>query len=129
MLLDSHYWFLSPKIYVQSDEKRISIQGMVWNSFGPISASVLAIFCPTWTPATIALLGNWGNIMYIIPLIPVLWYFEEKGLRKSMILTAGLMAVGTMLRCLPFKVGAFTWLVIKLSNRLSLNSESCVLPW
>ena len=82
---------------------------MVWNSFGPISASVLAIFCPQWNSATLALLGNWGNIMYIIPVIPVLWYFESKGLRNAMILAGGLMATGTLLRCLPFKLTAFTW--------------------
>ena len=33
------------------------LQGMIWNSFGPISASLLAVFCPDWSPATIALLG------------------------------------------------------------------------
>ena len=82
--------------------------------------------------------------MYIIPVIPVLWYFEvygkklqlhfichmgnhkiipqlifkfEKhlqryilGLRKSMILTGGMMLLGTALRCLPgISIGSFTW--------------------
>ena len=54
-------------------------QGMVWNSFGPIADSVLEVFCPTWTESTLALLGNWGNIMYILPVVPVLWYFEVSG--------------------------------------------------
>ncbi len=31
------------------------------------------------------------------------------GLRASMVLTGGLMALGTFLRCLPFKLEAFTW--------------------
>lgn len=52
---------------------------MVWNSFGPIADSVLEVFCPTWTESTLALLGNWGNIMYILPVVPVLWYFEVSG--------------------------------------------------
>jgi len=85
-------------------------QGMVWNTFGPVSASLLAIFCPKWTPATLALLGNWGNIMYIIPLIPVLWFFETKGLRASMVLVGAMMTLGTLLRCLPLGVSAFTWM-------------------
>jgi len=87
------------------------LQGMIWNSFGPISASLLAVFCPDWSPATIALLGNWGNIMYILPVIPVLWFFETRGLRASMVLTAGMMLVGTALRCLPnVPVATFTWM-------------------
>ena len=55
------------------------------------------------------LLGNWGNIMYIIPVVPVLWFFETKGLRASMILTATLMLIGTALRTLPLGIPTFTW--------------------
>lgn len=52
---------------------------MVWNTFGPISQSLLVVFCPEWDEATLALLGNWGNIMYLIPVVPVMWYFNTKG--------------------------------------------------
>ena len=52
---------------------------MVWNTFGPISVSVLSVFCPEWDSSTLALLGNWGNIMYIIPVVPVMWFFTTKG--------------------------------------------------
>jgi len=87
------------------------MQGMIWNSFGPISASLLSVFCPHWTESTIALLGNWGNIMYIIPVVPILWFFEAKGLRASMVLTAGMMFLGTGLRCLPnVPVHIFTYM-------------------
>jgi len=86
------------------------LQGAIWNSFGPIASSLLSVFCPNWTQATMAMLGNWGNIMYIIPVIPMLWFFEAKGLRASMILTAGMMLVGTGLRCIPgIGIYAFTW--------------------
>ncbi len=81
---------------------------MVWNSLGPISESLLAVFCPDWTQATLALFGNWGNIMYIIPVVPVLWYMEVKGLRASMLFTAGIMLLGTALRCLPVSIKPFT---------------------
>jgi len=87
------------------------LQGAIWNSFGPIASSLLAVFCPDWSQATMAMLGNWGNIMYIIPVIPMLWFFEAKGLRASMILTAGMMLLGTGLRCIPgIDVYAFTWM-------------------
>ena len=82
---------------------------MIWNSFGPISTSLLAVLCPHWTDSTLALLGNWGNIMYIIPVVPVLWFFEVKGLRASMILTATVMLIGTVLRSLPLGIPTFTW--------------------
>eukprot|EP00095_Tigriopus_kingsejongensis_P004501 maker-scaffold427_size174323-snap-gene-0.36 protein:Tk04501 transcript:maker-scaffold427_size174323-snap-gene-0.36-mRNA-1 annotation:"hypothetical protein DAPPUDRAFT_102163" len=108
----------APNVEVQVYKKRWYIllifsflgifQGMVWNTFGPISASVLALFCPDWTNATLALYGNWGNIMYIIPVIPVMWFFTTQGLRPSMVLTGALMMLGTLLRALPLKVGAFT---------------------
>jgi len=87
------------------------LQGAIWNSFGPIASSLLTVFCPYWDEATMALLGNWGNIMYIIPVIPILWFFEAKGLRASMILTAGMMLLGTGLRCIPgINITAFTWM-------------------
>lgn len=86
------------------------LQGMIWNSLGPVSESVLAVFCPYWTESTMALFGNWGNIMYIIPVVPVLWFFEVKGLRASMLLTSGMMLLGTLLRCLPLGITPFTWM-------------------
>ena len=85
------------------------LQGMIWNSMGPISNSLLAVFCPEWTKKTLALFGNWGNIMYIIPLCPVLWLLETKGLRKAMIFTGFIMCLGVIVRCLPLSTSAFTW--------------------
>ena len=58
-----------------------NFQGMIWNTFGPISESVLAVFCPEWTEATLALLGNWGNIMYIVPIVPVIWDHTQLNLK------------------------------------------------
>ena len=106
------------------------LQCMLWNTFGPISQSLLAVYCPDWTEATLALLGNWGNIMYLIPVVPVMWYFNTQGainvimcfkrylrtvlsflvgLRKSTLLAAGLMVAVSAIRCIPFKLQAFTW--------------------
>ena len=79
---------------------------------GPISDALLAVFCPEWSKATLAMFGNWGNIMYIIPLFPVLWILETKGLRNAMIFTSSIMFVGVALRCFPMSTNAFTWYVI-----------------
>lgn len=86
------------------------LQGTIWNTFGPISTSLLAVLCPVWTAGTVALLGNWGNIMYIFPAALFIWFLETKGLRKSMILTAALMVIGTILRALPLGIPIFTWM-------------------
>ena len=80
---------------------------MVWNTFGPISESVLAVYCPEWTDSTLALLGNWGNIMYVLPIIPVMWYYQTEGLRPAVVMTGAIMTIGTIARCIPFKLHAF----------------------
>ena len=82
-------------------------QALVWNGWGTVSDSMFFAY-PGWDNGTIALLGNWGNIMYIVPIVPVIWFFEAKGLRASIVLTGVLMSVGTLLRCLPLRADMFT---------------------
>ena len=85
-------------------------QAMIWNCFGPITNSVLPVLCPYWDETTIALLGNWANIMNILALLPILWFFKTKGLRKSVILIGGMMVLGAILRCIPTtNLNIFTW--------------------
>jgi hypothetical protein len=58
----------------------IFFQGMIWNSFGPISTSLLAVLCPHWTNATLALLGTihilrnhfYGRGVFIKNIFPLL---------------------------------------------------------
>ena len=86
-------------------------QALIWNCFGPISNSLLPILCPYWDEATIALLGNWANIMNILALLPILWFFKAKGLRSSMILISGLMVLGSVMRCIPTgNITVFTYM-------------------
>ena len=86
-------------------------QALIWNCFGPISNSLLPVLCPHWDDTTIALLGNWANIMNIIAVLPILWFFKTYGLRRSMILIGGMMLFGTILRCIPTEsIGIFTWM-------------------
>ena len=85
-------------------------QALIWNCFGPISNAILPVLCPYWDETTIALLGNWANIMNILALLPMLWFFKHKGLRKSIVLIAGMMLLGTLLRCIPREnIKIFTW--------------------
>ena len=85
-------------------------QAMIWNCFGPISNSLLPVLCPFWDETTIALLGNWANIMNIIALLPILWFFKTKGLRQSVILIGGMMVVGAVMRCIfTTNISIFTY--------------------
>ena len=85
-------------------------QAMIWNCFGPISNSLLPVLCPFWDETTIALLGNWANIMNIAALLPILWFFKTKGLRKSVILIGGMMVLGAAMRCVfTSNISIFTY--------------------
>ena len=85
-------------------------QAMIWNCFGPISNSLIPVLCPFWDETTIALLGNWANIMNIAALLPILWYFKTKGLRSSVILIGAMMVAGAAMRCIfTSNIGIFTY--------------------
>ena len=85
-------------------------QAMIWNCFGPISNSLIPVLCPFWDETTIALLGNWANIMNIAAILPILWYFKTKGLRSSVILIGAMMVAGAAMRCIfTSNIGIFTY--------------------
>ena len=48
------------------------LQCMIWNTWGPISASALAAF-PSWSEKTISTLANWGPIMFVLSVVPTSW--------------------------------------------------------
>ncbi|PVD36113.1 hypothetical protein C0Q70_03086 [Pomacea canaliculata] len=84
-------------------------QSGVWNTFSPIKRTTEDAF--GWNDATIALLGNWGPIAYLVVGIVFSWMMDVKGLRISCLLTALLIAVGTSLRCITMDPPAATWLM------------------
>ncbi|GAB6019151.1 Solute carrier 49 member 4 [Chamberlinius hualienensis] len=111
-----HYPFTEVKVYkrrwiILSAFSLLGfIQGAIWNTWGPISSSAKIVF-PQWTDATIALLSNWGNICYVIFLLPVVWVMDTKGLRKSTLLAALLVFIGAGIRCFTMYPGVETWLI------------------
>ncbi len=54
-----------------------TLQGCVWNCWGPIAQSAKEVF--DWTDADIALLPSWGNIMNCVTIVPVTWLMDVKG--------------------------------------------------
>ncbi|XP_067686586.1 solute carrier family 49 member 4 homolog [Haliotis asinina] len=85
------------------------LQAAVWNCFGPVAQSAEAVF--GWSDAEIGMLNNWGNIVYIVFMVPVAWLMDVKGLRVSMLLCAVLMVLATSLRCITSEPVPATWLI------------------
>ena len=59
------------------------LQCAVWNTFGPIVKSVEYAY--DWSDATVAMMANWGTIMFIIFVFPLCWLLETLGLRVATI--------------------------------------------
>jgi len=60
---------------------------------------VVKVIYQDWTDATVSLLANWCSIAFLVFMIPVL-YLQNKNLRYSILLTSGLVALGTAVRCM-----------------------------
>ena len=73
-----------------------SLQGGYWSNFGPISIPAEAYF--GWKDADIALLANWGPIMYFIAAAPFAWMLDVTGLRASAIVASALIFGGAICR-------------------------------
>ena len=72
----------------------------MWNTWGPIASSVQAAY--NWSDSTVAMIANWGTIVFVISALPTSWLIETKGLRPACILLSGFVMVGTGLRCFRF---------------------------
>uniref|UniRef100_A0A8C4T0Y9 Solute carrier family 49 member 4 n=1 Tax=Erpetoichthys calabaricus TaxID=27687 RepID=A0A8C4T0Y9_ERPCA len=85
------------------------MQGMVWNTWGPIQNSAKSAY--GFTNMDVAWLVLWGPIGYI-PWLFFMWLMDKKGLRVTMLLSAFSMVLGTGLRSLPLAdVGVKKWLI------------------
>ncbi|XP_063850652.1 solute carrier family 49 member 4-like isoform X1 [Scylla paramamosain] len=78
-------------------------QCLMWNTWGPISASMDAAY-PGWGSGTVAMMGNWGTIMFVVTVTPMCWVMNTRGLRVGVLLCGGLVAAGTVIRVLPLLV-------------------------
>lgn len=83
------------------------MQCAVWNTWGPITASVKLAY-PNWDDAEIALLSMWGTITMITGIVPMTVLLQAKGIRVALLLTAFFMSLGTTVRCFTIEEQAFT---------------------
>ena len=70
---------------------------MVWNTFGPIERGVRYAY-PSWHGSTVAMMANWGTILFILFVGPICWILDRKGLRFTTLLSCALMTLGTISR-------------------------------
>ncbi|XP_074652993.1 solute carrier family 49 member 4 homolog [Tubulanus polymorphus] len=84
-------------------------QSAVWNTWGPIAESAEIVF--GIQKKEIALLSNWTCITIVLSMVFFLWLMEQKGLRWSVVVTAGLLTLGTGIRCITPKPPLVSWLM------------------
>ena len=75
----------------------------MWNTWGPVSDSVGVAF-PGWGSGTVSMMGNWGNITFVVFVAPMCWLMHSKGVRVGVLVCAVLIAAGTVLRVVPLLV-------------------------
>ncbi|KAK7081249.1 hypothetical protein SK128_014410 [Halocaridina rubra] len=83
------------------------IHCVLWNTWGPINESVTYAF-PTWDSSTVAMTVNWTTIMFLVFIVPMCFAVQRCGLRNIMLLSTGLVSLGTALRCITMEVPWFT---------------------
>ncbi|XP_072301354.1 solute carrier family 49 member 4 [Eucyclogobius newberryi] len=74
------------------------MQGMVWNFWGPIQNSAAHAY--GFTKSDIAVLVLWGPVGFA-PWLLFMWLMDKRGLRASLLLSALLMLLGSILRSVP----------------------------
>lgn len=52
-------------------------QGMVWNTWGPVATS--AEFYYGWNDSDVAMMANWGTIMYVVTVFFWSYLFDTAG--------------------------------------------------
>lgn len=82
-------------------------QCQVWNTWGPIEVAVRYGY--GWQDSTVAMMANWGTIMFVTMAFPLSYYLEVRGLREAVILVTALSAIGTVIRTFPLGSTYFTW--------------------
>ena len=81
--------FSPPRIQIENERNeydgifdRISLpQASVWAGWATISDAVLYAY-PDWNNSTIALLGNWGEICYLVAVVPLTWLIQAQGMQR-----------------------------------------------
>ncbi|KAG0729604.1 Disrupted in renal carcinoma protein 2 [Chionoecetes opilio] len=86
-------------------------QCLMWNTWGPLSASMDAAY-PGWGAGTVSLMGNWGNITFVVFVAPMCWLMNVRGVRAGVVVCVVLVAAGTAVRVVPMLTGGTTFFTV-----------------
>ncbi|XP_037787936.1 solute carrier family 49 member 4 homolog [Penaeus monodon] len=100
------------------------VQLTVWGTWGPIVESALVAF-PGWGPNTAASFSNWPPLIGILFMLPLSSLVQRIGLRKGVLVSAGLLSAGMLIRCLP--VDDLTFTVLCHVGFIMLGFSCCIL--
>ncbi|EDV20628.1 uncharacterized protein TRIADDRAFT_60866 [Trichoplax adhaerens] len=84
-------------------------QGMVWNTWGPVATS--AEYYYGWTDSDVAMMANWGTIMYVVTVFFWSYLFDTVGSRIPIVSAAFCIALGTGLRIISRESAVATPLI------------------
>ena len=56
------------------------VQSLIWMGWGTVAQSMYYAY-PGWDDTDIGLLGNWGEIMFLVFSVPVTWLIQTQGAR------------------------------------------------
>ncbi|XP_063979428.1 solute carrier family 49 member 4-like [Diachasmimorpha longicaudata] len=82
-------------------------QCYVWNTWGPIAETAMKAF-PSWNKSSVALLSDWGCIMYLTCCLPICWILNTSLLATPIKIAAVLSTLGTFMRCISSQEQIFT---------------------
>ncbi len=75
------------------------LQGYLWNMWGPIFKTMKVIY--HWDNTQLALMPFYGNSVLAVLALPSALLLEKWGLRRIVVIMTFLIALGTLIRCIP----------------------------
>ena len=84
------------------------VQALIWMCWGTISKAMYFAY-PSWNDGDIGLLGNWGEICFLVTAIPASWLVDTHGIKVSGVVCTGVMTLGAGVRCAQ-------WLFLDYAN-------------
>ncbi|KAK4327880.1 hypothetical protein Pmani_001686 [Petrolisthes manimaculis] len=104
---------------------------VLWSTWGPISESMNEAF-DGWGSSTVAMMINWGTIMFVMWFIPMAWATQRCGLRPAMVCCGGLAALSTCIRVFTSVTPTFTILchisaiLVGMASTLALSAPMMI---
>ena len=63
---------------------------------------------PEWNSVTVAMMGNWGSLTFLITVLPMCLFIQRFGVRAGTVLCAFVIFIGPLLRWITFNTIFFT---------------------